>query len=61
MDIVHEQEILVIIYLFPAPNHDILIVSSEKADFTYLNVNFICRWSERYGCKLQEIMEAANC
>ncbi len=60
MDIVYEQEILVTTYLFPESKYDILIVSSAKADFTYLNVNFICRWSERYGCKLQEIMEAAN-
>ena len=33
MDIVYEQEILVITYLFPDPKYDILITSSAKADF----------------------------
>ena len=60
MSIVCEQEILVITYLFPVPKHDILIASSAKADFAHQNMNSVYCWSEGYGCKLQEIMEAAN-
>ena len=33
MDIVCEQEILVITYLFPDPKYDILIMVSAKTDF----------------------------
>ena len=33
MDIVCEQEILVITYLFPDPKYDILIMISVKTDF----------------------------
>ena len=33
MDIVCEQEILVITYLFPELKYDILIINSAKADF----------------------------
>ena len=60
MVILYEQEILVITPLFPDPKYDILIMISAKTDFTHQNMNSICCWSEGHGCKLQEIMEAAN-
>ena len=53
-------EILVITYLFPTLKYDILITSSVKADFSHRGMNLIYYWSEEYGCKLQEIMKAAN-
>ena len=60
MVILYEQEILVITPLFPDPKYDILIMISAKTDFYAPKYEFNLLWSEGHGCKLQEIMEAAN-
>jgi hypothetical protein len=54
MDIVCEQEILVITYLFPDPKYDILITSSAKADFYSLKYEF--RWIANVTSSLHDLL-----